>query len=171
MTFEAVAAAPAGDSSIAAIAAPVEGISNVYIIDIATGAASFVANAVPGKDNIPFSADDRSILWTDGYCGDLPGMVTLFNRVTGTLTHLDLSSVGKDVDSRYALLAPGDQVAIGSFGATYLIDRDTLAFRASVPNRANGHGGNISWSSNYRYASRGIVGRHGGRAVARRLAF
>ena len=89
-------------------------------------------------------------------------MVTLFDRASGTLARLDLSSVGPNVNARYAILAPENQVAIGSFGAAQLIDRDTLAFNARIPMRPDGYGGDISWSSNYKYASRGIYGGHGG---------
>jgi hypothetical protein len=162
LTFEAVTAAPAGLQHVAAIAPPVNGRGNVYLIEIATGSTTFVASAITGESNIPFSADDDAVLWTDGLCGEDQGMVSLFDRASGTITRLDLSSVGPNVNSRYALLVPGGRIAIGSFGAAHLVDRKTLAFVASIPPRPDGYVGDISWSSNYRYASRGIYGGHGG---------
>lgn len=162
ITFEAVTAAMAGPNHVAAISPPVNGTADVYLIEIATGATTFVARAIPGKDNIPFSADENSILWTDGFCGTPQGMVTMFDRRTGALTRFDFSSLGPNVSARYALLVPGGRIAIGSFGAAYLVERDTLAVAARIPGRPNGYGGDISWSSNYRYASRGIYGGHGG---------
>jgi hypothetical protein len=161
LTFDGVAAAPADREHIAAVSAPVDGRSNIYLVELATGATQFITPATP-TFNMPLSADDRAIVWTDAFCGDPPGSVKLYDRSRGELTRLDLSSVGANVNARYAKLVPGGQIAIGSFGAALLVDRDSLTFNASIPMRPDGYGGDISWSANYKYASRGVYGGHGG---------
>ncbi len=162
LILEAVAVTSAGPDHVAAVSAPIGARSNVYLIEVATGLTTFVATAIPGVNNFPFSADEQSILWTDGYCGDQPGMVTLFDRATAQITRLDFGSVGPNVNPRWARLAPEGQIAIGSFGAADLIDRHTLAFRTVLPPRPDGYGGDVTWSANYRYASHGPYGGHGG---------
>ena len=169
LTFDAVAVSAAGPGELAVVAPPANGRSNIYLLEIATGKATFVATALPGKDNFPFSASAESILWTDNYCGPATsartpaGPISLFDRKTGNLARIDPSSVANPgTDIRGVRLTPSGLIAAGSFGAKYLIDPATLEYKAVIPGRPDGYGGDVSWSSGFRYASHGPYGGHGG---------
>jgi hypothetical protein len=155
LTVDGVAMTAAGANEVAVVAPPVDGRSNVYIVDLVTGEATFVASAVPGVSNFPFSASQDYVLWTDGYCGENPGPVTLFHRATGELIRLDLSGVtGLD---RWMHLTTTGLLAAGTFGAGYLIDPESLDYVTTIPD-----GIDVWWSTNHRYASHGLYGGHGG---------
>lgn len=160
LTFDAASVVAAGKGELAAAAPPVNGRSNVYFIDIRTGKQTYVASALSGVGNWPFSATADAILWTDGYCGPTPGPATLFDRKTGQLVRFDTS--GPPGVSRWMLLTPGGLLAPGMFGAEYLINPSTLAYVAVIPSRPDGYSGDVSWSASYRYASHGPYGGHGG---------
>jgi hypothetical protein len=160
-TFDAAAVAAAGKDELAVAAPPAEGRnSNVYVVNARTGAATYLATARMDVVNWPFSATADAVLWTDGYCVLPLGMTTLFDRKSGQLVRFDTSaSPGLD---RWMLLTPGGLLASGSFGATALIDPATGAFVSVMPSRPDGYNGDVSWSADYRYASHGPYGGHGG---------
>ncbi|MGH2610771.1 MAG: hypothetical protein ACRDHF_16950, partial [Tepidiformaceae bacterium] len=163
LTVGAVALTAAGPDEVAAVGPPVDGRSNVYLIDLVTGEATFVASAVPGVNNFPFSANADYVLWTDGYCSTQPGPVTLFDRKAGELIRLDLSGASNvATDLRWMRLTTMGLMGVGGFGAKYLIDPETLEYVANIPSRPDGYGGDVWWSTNHRYASHGPYGGHGG---------
>lgn len=160
LTFDAASVTPAGKGELAAAAPPVDGQSNVYLIDIRSGAATYVASARPDVVNWPFSATADSVLWVDGYCVLPRGQTTLFDRKSGQLVRFDTG--GSSGTDRWMLLTPGGLLAAGSFGATVLIDPATATFKVVIPGRPDGWAGDVSWSADYRYASHGPYGGHGG---------
>lgn len=160
-SFEAVGVAAAGTDQIAIASPPSNGASQIFIMNLRTGDMSFVARAQIGKDNWPYSASEKYVLWTDNYCGS--GPISLFDRASGELTRFDLSEASEaQADLRWVVLTPANLLAAGSFGATYLIDPVSLEYRAVIPGTVEGYTGNVSWSANYRYASHGPFGGHGG---------
>jgi hypothetical protein len=160
LTFEAIAVVGAGPGEVAAAAPFVDGHSNVFIIDVVSGKQTFVATARPDIVNWPLSATADAVLWTDGYCILPPGTPTLFDRKSGQLVRFDTSaSPGTD---RWMLLTPDGLLAAGSFGATALIDPATGNFVTVIPGRTDAWAGDVSWSPDYRYASHGPYGGHGG---------
>jgi len=160
LTFDAVAVAAAGAGQIAVAGPETNGASDIFIVDIAKGTSTFVAHALVGKDNWPFSASERYVVWTDNYCGT--GPVSVFDRQSGQLIRWDISAAKDSGDLRWVTLTPDGLIAAGSFGAKYLIDPATLEFKAVIPNGPYGSGGNVSWSADFRYASHGPFGGHGG---------
>ncbi|MBE0611056.1 MAG: hypothetical protein IH609_16865, partial [Dehalococcoidia bacterium] len=152
LTFDAMSVAAAGANELAVAAPPVDGLSNVYIVQVATGQATFVATAKAGRDHWPFSATADAVVWTDEFCSLEPGPVTLFDRRSGQLVRIDTGGLG-----RWMLLTRGGLLASGAFGADALIDPWTLSYVSVIPN-----GPDISWSEDYRYASHGPYGGHGG---------
>lgn len=161
LTFDAVAVAAAGPGEIAVAGPETNGASDIFIVDIAKGTSTFVAHAQVGRDNWPFSASERYVVWTDNYCGT--GPVSVFDRQSGQLVRWDISAAkNPSADLRYVRLTPGGLIAAGSFGAKYLIDPATLAFKTVLPDRPDGYGGDVSWSADFRYASHGPFGGHGG---------
>lgn len=158
LTFEAVDVKAAGTGEIAVAAPPLNGRSNIYMVELPSGIATFIASGLPGKGNWPFSASADAVLWTDGYCSSQPGPITYFDRKSGQLIRVD-SSTPMDM---WVRLTPGGLIATRSFGVKYLIDPSTMAYVAVIPNQVNGYGGDVSWSPGYRYASHGPWGGHGG---------
>ena len=160
LTFDAAAVASAGKNELAVAAPPADGRSNVYVVDVRTGQANYLASARPDVVNWPFSATADAVLWTDGYCVRPPGQTTLFDRKSGQLVRFDTS--GSPGTDRWMLLTPAGLLAAGSFGATALIHPETAAFVTVIPGRSDGWAGDVSWSSDYRFASHGPYGGHGG---------
>jgi hypothetical protein len=169
LEFEAYQAVRAGQGSLAVATTPVlsgpvdargyqGGTLNVFVVDIATGQAQFVATSQYSPPNWPLAANSDYVMWTEDYCGQPPGNTWLFDRRDGTLVKTD--------GSLWATFTPGGLIASGAFGANALIDPGTLEYKAVIPGQApdtEARGsGDISWSPDYRYASHGVAGGHGG---------
>jgi len=125
------------------------GTTNVFLVDIASGAATFIATSPWVYANWPLVANDRYVAWTDAYCGQPQGTTKLYDRTTGQIFDLG-QPLWLDDFTRDGLLAEG------GFGAKALIDLDTMTYRAVLP------GGELHWSPDWRFASVGRVGGHGG---------
>ncbi len=120
---------------------------NLFIVIAATGRAEFLATA---SGNAAYTANETYVAWTDDSCSATPGRTRILSRSTGRIIELDES-----------LLAPqfiaSGLILDGFFGGSALIDPATLKYVAVIPAR-----GDTSWSSDYRYASLGQFGGHGG---------
>lgn len=163
LRFDAVFAAAAGPNEIV-VGTPVEGaMTNIFIVNIQTGKAEFIARTRYGQGpNWPLSATARYVLWTDNFCYsegvNEQGRMQLFDRDARTLTDIEDGVSPADPRSdRYAVLTPGNLLAWGSFGARALIDPTSLTYTTVLPD-----GGDRLWSPDYRYASYGLAGGHGG---------
>ncbi|MEO6043770.1 MAG: LuxR C-terminal-related transcriptional regulator [Tepidiformaceae bacterium] len=164
LQFEALAAVPAGPREIAVATAPVSGLSNIYVVNIDTGVAEFVATAQAHSGNWPFAANADSVIWTDGFCAQPRGQVRIFDRKTRQLSVVD-DGATNDEESylrRFVRLTPSGLIAAGPFGAKYLIDPGTLQYVSVIPSSASQGAGDVNWSPDYRYASHGPTGGHGG---------
>ena len=83
------------------------GTTNVFLVSIATGQASFLGTArVSFNDS--FAADDQRVIWSDGTCLNPPGDLFVYDRKTGELVAAPLS---------FATLTPSGDIAVGGFGA------------------------------------------------------
>jgi hypothetical protein len=159
LTVDALAAVPAGPGEIAVASSLSGGQSNIYLIDAKTGMATFVATALAETGNWPFAANETYVMWADSYCGNPQGQVNLFDRRTRQLVRLGFGPVTDD--RRWVTFTPSGLVAAGPFGAKYLIDPSTMKYVSIIPSAGFG-GGDVSWSPDYRYASHGRRGGHGG---------
>lgn len=169
LRFDAMAAQPAGDDAILiatrpldinaannAQGAPVEDTVNLFLIDIESGAATFVATAVGLFDgptfSLPMAASQDFVAWTPFYCGiAAQGRTRIYDRVTRAITELDASL--------FVGFTPGGLLTADfGFGPDRLIDPRTLEYVAVVPG-----GGDIAWSNDYKYAAHGLTfAGHGG---------
>jgi hypothetical protein len=170
LEFEAYQALPAGPGSLAVATSPVlsgpvdmhglqGGTLNIFIVDINSGRAQFVATSRYSPPNWPLAANANYVMWTEDYCGQPPGSTWLYDRRDSRLTETN--------GSLWATFTPGGLIASGAFGATVLIDPATLEYKAVIPGQApdaegRGSAGDVSWSPDYRYASHGLAWGHGG---------
>jgi hypothetical protein len=135
-----------------------------YLVHLPSGAPAFLGRfrfdpASSGPQVFLMTATDRYILW-HAYCSDInPG---LYDRRTGVLTEISVGEMGRGL---YARLTSNNLVGLGSFGPDALVDPVTLEYVFAVPtyDASTGYGyGDVRWSPNYRYASQGTFGGHGG---------
>lgn len=161
LRFDADRAMPAGPGALLIATTPIEMgqrdaegrftlASNLFLVDIASGAATFIATANATTTEfmqLPLAANERYIAWTDNYCGG--GTTYLFDRQAG-----DMYDLGQTLWPRE--FTPDGLLAEGAFGVRTLIDVATPAYRVVLP------GGEPQWSPDWRYASIGRVGGHGG---------
>lgn len=130
----------------------VQGTSNIFLVDITTGEAEFVAtvtyNAGAGAWPMQWAlaADERHVIWSDSYCGDPRGRATLFDRETREMTQLDQAA--------WVSLHEG-RLGIGEFGAKVLLDPATLEYIAVLPQLSE-----VAWSADYRFAAAGQTFSH-----------
>jgi hypothetical protein len=156
LQFKASLAIPAGHGTLAVttLPAPVgepnpngyrHGTTNIFLVDIATGEATFVAT---GGVFVQFAlaANDTYVVWTDNYCDG--GKSRLYDRRARTITEIDASL--------WPVFTRDGLIVDGPFGGQSLIDPKTLRYVAALP------GGEPSWSPDHRHASIGQVGGHGG---------
>jgi hypothetical protein len=132
----------------------IEGLTNIYIVNLESGAASFVATAsynASGRAwplNWPLAADASTVTWTESYCGQPAGFTRIFDRESVELTQLNVSAW---VSLRNGLLG------FGEFGATAVLDPDTMQYTAVLPQLTD-----VSWSLDMRWAAVGAAFGHGG---------
>ena len=158
LRFDAIEAVPAGRGALAVATEPVyagppdergyrPATTNVFLIDVARGRAEFIA-AADYLFQFPLSANDRYIIWTEDYCAATPGHTRLYDRQTKQIIEIDATL--------WPQFTPNGLLLDGPFGGDALIDPDTLEYRTALS------AGGGSWSPDYRYASLGQVGGHGG---------
>ena len=157
LEFQAVAAVPAAPNEIVLATAVQDGLTNIYILHTDTGVAEPVTKARYGDGpNWPFSATATGILWTEGFCSDHQGHMTLFDRATKTLTEIDDGippGYGSE-EARSGALKPGGVIAQGFFQFPSLIDATTLLYIAVLPPAVPPNVPTLPvWSPDYRYAS------------------
>ena len=125
------------------------GTRNLFTVDIATGQATFVAT-ISVLGGVPFSASDRYIAWTEDYCST-DDVTILLDRETGEATRI--------IGGSWLEVTPTNLLGDGwGFGAQALIDPETMEYLAVLP----GPNVDVRWSADYRYASTGATGGHGG---------
>lgn len=176
LRFDAVFAAAAGPGEIVVATALDSVMTNIFIVNIATGKAEFIARARYGRGpNWPLSATGRYVLWTENYCHlqdvDPPqGHMQLYDRESKTLTDI---ADGVPVNSlqeeglRYGVLTSNNSVGVGAavaeFGATALFDPATLTWTTVLPSFAAAKQAHqTAWSPDFRYASYSLGGGRGG---------
>ena len=155
LKFDAPFFRPAGLGEVLVTTPPVDGLTNIYIISIATGQATFIATAVHSDLNWPIAASADYVIWTDGLC-EKPGNVKLYKRKTGTITEIRTT--------QFVDFTPNQLITFGAFGASALIDPETLEYVVAMPSfdPKSYWGGSAHWSPDYAYASTGAVAGHGG---------
>lgn len=158
LQFDAGGATPAGRGTLAVDTVPVptgepdargyrHATTNIFLVDIATGTATFVATG-NAFVRFPLVADDNYVIWTDGYCEG--GHARIYDRRTHKITEVEASL--------WPITMANGLILEGAFGGRALIDPSTLQYRAALPPGV----GDTSWSPDYRYASLGQYGGHGG---------
>ena len=147
--FEAADVRSAGNNELVVMTTPIEQKANIYVVSIPQSSASFVAtvNTDYALLNFALSADADYVVW-NAYC--LRGSkVGLYDRRRSVLVEIDAHE--------YVSLTPNGLLAFGAFGAKSLVDPSTLEYVFAI-----GPGGDSRWSKEYRFATKGIVGGHGG---------
>lgn len=160
LKFEAYQAVPAGPGWLAVATiiqvsdtstdgGPSSGTTNIFLIEIATGKATFIATSPWVYANWPLVANERYVAWTNEYCGQPPGTTYLFDRGTSEVFDLGQSLwlIGFTEDGR---------LATDAFGPRSLIDLESMTYDVVLP------GGEPEWSPDWRYASIGLAFGHGG---------
>jgi hypothetical protein len=131
----------------------VAGTTNIFLVNLTTGDATFVAtatyNAATGRWPMswPLVANEHYVAWTESYCGEPRGATRLFDRATGQIAELNSGD--------WLALADG-RLGLGEQGATAVIDPATLQYLTVLPELAG-----VNWSRDLRYAA---VGQGFGRA-------
>lgn len=157
--FQAFAATPAGWGSIAVAAPAQDDTINIFLVDVVTGRAEFLATTRWSAPNFPFAADDARVIWVDNVCGAPPGNLFVYERQAHRLIEVDTGG-----QAWWVQLTPSGHIARGAFGAEALIDPSTFTPLIQLPPRTGAAGGgDIAWSPDYRYAAYGVSGGHGGR--------
>ena len=133
----------------------VQGTMNIFLVDIATGEAEFVATAAYRQHpfswplNWPLIASGEYVIWTEAYCAQRQGKTRVFERASGQITELDVSEWVRWHDGF---------VGFGAFTSHAIVDPRTLEYVAAVPRELSG----VQWSEDFRYAAVGSVPGHGG---------
>lgn len=131
----------------------VEGSTNIFLVDILTGEATFVATASYNTSTgewpmrWPMVANEDYVAWTESYCGEPAGRTRIYDRQSGEITEVNTS--------QWLVLSDG-RLGLGEKGATAIIDPGTLEYETVLPELAG-----VSWSGDLRYAA---VGQSFGRA-------
>ncbi len=160
LQFEAYKAVPAGPGALAVATVPRPddpsaplgqrtATVNVFLVDIATGKATFVATSRYADPNWSLAANERYVMWTEGYCAVPQGKTRLYDRASSRLIELDASL--------WATFTPGGLIVDGAFGPKAFIDPETWQYRAVIRGA-----GDTSASASYRYVTAGQWGGHGG---------
>ena len=154
LQFQAFAAIPAGRGFIA-VATAVRGETvNIFLVEIATGKAEFIATTRFSAPNFPFVADDARVVWADSFCGVQAARLFIFERQAARRL-LEVDTRG---DGYWPTLMPSGQIGLGEFGPKVIVDPATFATIVRLPDVA----GDIQWSPDYRFAASGFTGGHGG---------
>jgi hypothetical protein len=125
------------------------GTTNIFLVEISTGEATFIATSSWVYANWPLVANERYVAWTNAYCGQPQGTTHIYDRETGEIF---------DLEQPLWLVAFTDdgRLATDAFGPRSLIDLESMTYDAALP------GGEPEWSPDWRYASIGLAGGHGG---------
>ena len=132
----------------------IAGTSNIYIVNLGTGEASFVATASYNASvrfwpmNWPLVADASFVAWTESYCGQPSGQTRIFDRSSTQLTEVNVSA--------WVSLRDGS-IGFGEFGPRLVFDPRTFQYAAVLPEVTD-----VSWSADMRYAAVGAAFGHGG---------
>lgn len=129
------------------VPAAAQGTTNIFLINLASGEATFIAtasyNARTGlwPMSWPLAANANFVVWTESYCGEPRGLTRVYNRETGQITELN--------STEWVYLADG-RMGIGENGATAIIDPLTFEYKAVLPELSG-----ATWSKDLRYAAVG----------------
>lgn len=134
-----------------------QGTSNIFILDIETGEAEFIATATFTPDtrvtpeNWPLIANEDYVVWTESYCSlESPGNTRIFDRATGEIMELDASL--------WVEFTPTGDLGVDPFGPRAILDIETLNWNALLPEDVI----DVGQSSSGRYLYIGGVLGHGG---------
>jgi hypothetical protein len=173
----ALAARLVGDSELLVLVDAGVGLGNLFIVAINTREATFVATTLTEPfiySTVPLAANESYVVWTPNFCnisyyadadvaaslqleqregGEFTrGPTMVYDRTTGTITALS------DATLWIAGLTPDGRMIDGGFGGEALIDPASLSWDVVLPDGST----DVSWSPDYRYASRGEQPGHGG---------
>lgn len=161
LEFSGDIAVPAGPRTIAIMTVPnpigpansqgyVPATTNIFLVDIDNPSAPMFIATSPSTWSVwRLTADADYVVWTDNVC-DSTGGTRIYDRRTRRITEIDAPL--------WPEIVPGGLILDGPFGGRALIDPQTLEYRAAIPAGV----GDSAWSPDYRYASLGQFGGHGG---------
>lgn len=148
LVFDAYSALLIDASRLLVVTEPVSGAANLFVVDVASGAAEYVATAeFPGHQWYFGPMGPSTIAWTSDLCSDEPA-TWILDLPTRELSY---------VPGLYPPWPAADGLlGVGSTGLERLIDSDTFEYVFVSP------AGWPHWSDDLRYVSVGYVGGHGG---------
>ncbi len=125
--------------------------TNIFAVDFASRAATFLATARIDDPGLPLAASATHVAWRDRDCHP-QAQTWVYDRRTGIQTQV-LGTLDWVIQ-----FTPANQLALGQFGAKALLDPESLAYTLVLPFE----GGDVQWSRDYRYAVVWGQGAHGG---------
>jgi WD40-like Beta Propeller Repeat len=136
----------------------VRGSSNIFIVEIESGEAQFVATAdfsavtqYGWPQNWPLIADKDYVVWTGSYCSqESPANTRIYDRATGKIAELDASL--------WVQFTPTGDLGVDPFGPDAILNIDTLDWKIVLPDNV----GDVGESPDGRYLYVGGVLGHGG---------
>lgn len=148
LRFDALRATVDDASTLVALVPAGASQANIFVIDVYTRQAEFIATAPAetGAD-FPVAANRHQVVWTPNYCSTTSGATRIYDRQTGQLTELS------DARLWVAAFTPDGRLVDGRFGGEALVDTAALTWDTVLSPST----GDTIWSPDYRYASRGIT--------------
>jgi hypothetical protein len=125
----------------------VEGTTNLFSVDLDSGAATFIATSRYAFSTrnmigeVPLTSDDRYIIWTEGFCYD-NGVTRIYDRQTRSITELDEAML-----TQFA----GGKMLAGPYFPQWLLEPGTWRRIATLP-AENGY---YYWSPDNHYVAAG----------------
>ena len=148
LRLDALQTVVASSSKLATLIPAGDEQANIFLIDIRSRSAEFVATTeVEGPGAIPIAASPNHVVWTPNYCSPVPGLTRIYDRATGQITELADSTLW------VAGFTSSGRLIDGAFGGEAIIDPATLSWDAILPPSD----GDTVWSPDFRYATRGIT--------------
>ena len=92
LTVDALQVILSGDDELLVATPWTRDSTNIFVVDIPSRSATYVATAALHGGPIGLSANDRFLLWTDEFCGQsvgFDGSTSLYERDTGFLIEID----------------------------------------------------------------------------------
>jgi hypothetical protein len=136
----------------------IEGTTNLFSLDLETGQATFIATSryVLNTRNMSslanLVADDRYVIWTEGFCYE-NGVTRVYDRRTKRITEIDEAMVMQ--------FAAG-KLRAGPYYPLWLLEPGTWRRVATLPTE---NGTQYHWSKDNRYVAAGTILGKGGPCI------
>jgi hypothetical protein len=149
LRFEALRAVVSSDLAVVALVAAGPGQANLFLIDVPSRQARFVATTPFGPArSVPLVAGDRFVVWTPDYCGEGGrdgGGTRVYDRAEDRVVELADASLWPEA------FTPDGRLVTGLDGGDAIVDLERLAWELTLPAERDA----TVWSPDYRWAATG----------------